>query len=138
MDGDERPVGTAALAAQPTPASATPSPEPQRISEPARSAEPLGAKAATYVTPLVRKLAGEHGVDLASVTGTGVGGRIRKQDVLEAAKAQQPAAPEPTPAPAAKAPSASVVLTTRNRMSWPYSGKSTRRQARKANTGRNQ
>ena len=39
-----------------------------------------------YVTPLVRKLAGEYGVSLASVTGTGVGGRIRKQDVLEAAK----------------------------------------------------
>ena len=40
-----------------------------------------------YVTPLVRKLAAEHGVDLATVTGTGVGGRIRKQDVLEAARA---------------------------------------------------
>jgi pyruvate dehydrogenase E2 component (dihydrolipoamide acetyltransferase) len=39
-----------------------------------------------YVTPLVRKLAAEHGIDLASVTGTGVGGRIRKQDVLEAAR----------------------------------------------------
>jgi pyruvate dehydrogenase E2 component (dihydrolipoamide acetyltransferase) len=39
-----------------------------------------------YVTPLVRKLAAEHGIDLASVTGTGVGGRIRKQDVLDAAQ----------------------------------------------------
>jgi pyruvate dehydrogenase E2 component (dihydrolipoamide acetyltransferase) len=38
------------------------------------------------VTPLVRKLAAEHGVDLASLTGTGVGGRVRKQDVLEAAE----------------------------------------------------
>jgi len=63
--------------------------------------------AAAYVTPLVRKLAAEHGVDLGEVKGTGVGGRIRKQDVLEAARSQQPAAPEPAvaaPAPAAAAP----------------------------------
>ena len=38
-----------------------------------------------YVTPLVRKLADKHGVDLNSIEGTGVGGRIRKQDVLSAA-----------------------------------------------------
>jgi pyruvate dehydrogenase E2 component (dihydrolipoamide acetyltransferase) len=68
-----------------------------------------------YVTPLVRKLAAEHGVDLASVTGTGVGGRIRKQDVLDAARVVrgpetqqlapevQPAAP-PVPAQAPAAP----------------------------------
>jgi 2-oxoglutarate dehydrogenase E2 component (dihydrolipoamide succinyltransferase) len=40
----------------------------------------------SYVTPLVRRLASEHGVDLADLHGTGVGGRIRKQDVLDAAK----------------------------------------------------
>jgi 2-oxoglutarate dehydrogenase E2 component (dihydrolipoamide succinyltransferase) len=45
--------------------------------------------ASAYVTPLVRKLASEHGVDLTSLTGTGVGGRIRKQDVLDAARARQ-------------------------------------------------
>jgi pyruvate dehydrogenase E2 component (dihydrolipoamide acetyltransferase) len=39
-----------------------------------------------YVTPLVRKLAAEHGIDLGTVPGTGVGGRIRKQDVLDAAR----------------------------------------------------
>ena len=39
-----------------------------------------------YVTPLVRKLADKHGVDLNTVEGTGVGGRIRKQDVLAAAE----------------------------------------------------
>ena len=53
-----------------------------------------------YVTPLVRKLATEHGVDLSTLSGSGVGGRIRKQDVLEAARArlQEPARdkePEP-------------------------------------------
>jgi 2-oxoglutarate dehydrogenase E2 component (dihydrolipoamide succinyltransferase) len=66
-----------------------------------------------YVTPLVRKLASEHGVDLAAVTGTGVGGRIRKQDVLEAARAAREAAPAaaaptPTAAPAAAAPAATA------------------------------
>ena len=64
--------------------------------------------AAAYVTPLVRKLAADHGIDLAAVPGTGIGGRIRKQDVLdaaEAAKAPEPAAPtSPSSAPAAQRP----------------------------------
>ncbi|MDH4160129.1 MAG: 2-oxoglutarate dehydrogenase, E2 component, dihydrolipoamide succinyltransferase, partial [Actinomycetota bacterium] len=59
-----------------------------------------------YVTPLVRKLAAEYRVDLSTIAGTGVGGRIRKDDVLEAAKrAAQQAAPAPTPASGARAPS---------------------------------
>jgi 2-oxoglutarate dehydrogenase E2 component (dihydrolipoamide succinyltransferase) len=45
------------------------------------------------VTPLVRKLATEHGVDLSSLQGTGVGGRIRKQDVLDAAGQSQQSEP---------------------------------------------
>ncbi len=61
---------------------------------------------APYVTPLVRKLAAEHDVDLAAVSGTGVGGRIRKQDVLAAAEAK--AAPEPEPAAPAAAPAAAA------------------------------
>jgi 2-oxoglutarate dehydrogenase E2 component (dihydrolipoamide succinyltransferase) len=60
------------------------------------------------VTPLVRKLASEHNVDLGGLTGSGVGGRIRKQDVLEAAessaKAAEAAAPSQAAAPAASAP----------------------------------
>jgi 2-oxoglutarate dehydrogenase E2 component (dihydrolipoamide succinyltransferase) len=56
------------------------------------------------VTPLVRKLAAEHNVDLGKVTGSGVGGRIRKQDVLEAAKSRE----EPAPAqPSQQQPAAS-------------------------------
>jgi pyruvate dehydrogenase E2 component (dihydrolipoamide acetyltransferase) len=58
--------------------------------------------AEAYVTPLVRKLAGEHGVDLTSVSGTGVGGRIRKSDVLAAAASA--AAPPVAPATTAPAP----------------------------------
>jgi pyruvate dehydrogenase E2 component (dihydrolipoamide acetyltransferase) len=53
-----------------------------------------------YVTPLVRKLAAEHGIDLASVPGTGVGGRIRKQDILDAvASLREPGGPSVPPAP---------------------------------------
>jgi pyruvate dehydrogenase E2 component (dihydrolipoamide acetyltransferase) len=56
-----------------------------------------------YVTPLVRKLAAEHSVPLDSVTGTGVGGRIRKQDILEAARAQRAAEAAAAEAAAAQA-----------------------------------
>ena len=48
---------------------------------------PGAADASAYVTPLVRKLASDSRVDLAALKGTGVGGRIRKQDVLDAASA---------------------------------------------------
>ncbi|MDN5918734.1 MAG: 2-oxoglutarate dehydrogenase, E2 component, dihydrolipoamide succinyltransferase [Pseudonocardia sp.] len=54
-----------------------------------------------YVTPLVRKLAQENGIDLATVTGSGVGGRIRKQDVLAAAESKKAPAASSAPAPAA-------------------------------------
>ena len=60
-----------------------------------------GSDAAAYVTPLVRKLASDNNVDLASLKGTGIGGRIRKQDVLDSAAAVKVAtAPAPTHAPA--------------------------------------
>ncbi|OBG58820.1 MULTISPECIES: 2-oxoglutarate dehydrogenase, E2 component, dihydrolipoamide succinyltransferase [unclassified Mycobacterium] len=95
---------------------AEPKPEPQPVSQPAPApkaqpaqaqpaAEPSGSgpDGAPYVTPLVRKLATENGVDLTEITGTGVGGRIRKQDVLAAAEKKQQAqkAPAPAQAPAA-------------------------------------
>ncbi|MFI6488236.1 2-oxoglutarate dehydrogenase, E2 component, dihydrolipoamide succinyltransferase [Streptomyces sp. NPDC050564] len=91
------PVAPAAPAPAPVaaPAPVTPAPAP------AAQATDEGA----YVTPLVRKLAAENGVDLAAVKGTGVGGRIRKQDVLAAAEAAKAAAAAPAPA-AAAAPAA--------------------------------
>jgi 2-oxoglutarate dehydrogenase E2 component (dihydrolipoamide succinyltransferase) len=64
------------------------------------------------VTPLVRKLASQHDVDLATVTGTGVGGRIRKQDVLAAAEAAKAAPPPAAAAPAAAAPAAARAPAT--------------------------
>ncbi|OFK30273.1 pyruvate dehydrogenase complex dihydrolipoyllysine-residue acetyltransferase [Corynebacterium sp. HMSC062E11] len=76
----------------------------------AASSEPKASETSTkvnngdnvpYVTPLVRKLAEKHGVDLSTVSGTGVGGRIRKQDVLAAAGEGE------APASSAKAASSS-------------------------------
>ncbi|WP_025617191.1 2-oxoglutarate dehydrogenase, E2 component, dihydrolipoamide succinyltransferase [Salinispora cortesiana] len=71
-----------------------------------RPATTGGTENAGYVTPLVRKLAGEHGVDLATVNGTGVGGRIRKQDVLDAAEQARAAKAAPAPAAQPAAPAA--------------------------------
>ncbi len=86
------PVAAPAAAAAPAAPVAAPAAAP---------AAPAGAES-NYVTPLVRKLANQHGVDISTVTGSGVGGRVRKQDVVAAAEAAKAAA-----APAAPAASAS-------------------------------
>ncbi len=94
-------------------APATPAPAPAAAPAPTAAPAPAPAPAETssdegsgYVTPLVRRLAAQQGVDLATVTGSGVGGRIRKEDVLKAAEAAAtPAAASAPAAPAAsKAP----------------------------------
>jgi len=102
---ESAPAPAAQVPAQGQPAAEEPAPAAPAAAE-ARAEEyppptPLpSAGDAPYVTPLVRKLAAEHAVDLESVTGTGVGGRIRKQDVIEAARAQRAAQPAQPPAPA--------------------------------------
>jgi 2-oxoglutarate dehydrogenase E2 component (dihydrolipoamide succinyltransferase) len=91
-----------APAAPAAPAPAAPAPAAPAAAAPAASAAPAPTDDdEAYVTPLVRKLAAEKGVDLATVSGTGVGGRIRKQDVLAAA--ERAAAPVPAPAASAAA-----------------------------------
>jgi 2-oxoglutarate dehydrogenase E2 component (dihydrolipoamide succinyltransferase) len=96
-------------AEQPAPA-AQPAAAPPQVAEPSASA--TSGDEITYVTPLVRRLAQQQGVDLATVTGSGVGGRIRKEDVLKAAEAAKsaPAAAAPA-APAAAAPAAPVEVS---------------------------
>ena len=94
-------------ASQP-PASA---PEPEStVADAYPEPTPLPSGDAPYVTPLVRKLAAEHSVSLESIVGTGVGGRIRKQDVIDAAARQRAeeaaAAAAAAPAPVATAPAA--------------------------------
>ncbi|MFJ9346301.1 2-oxoglutarate dehydrogenase, E2 component, dihydrolipoamide succinyltransferase [Streptomyces sp. NPDC101237] len=99
------PAAPAPAAAAPAPAA--PAPAPAAAAPVTPAAAPAAASPAdegAYVTPLVRKLAAENGVDLGAVKGTGVGGRIRKQDVLAAAEAAKAAAP----APAAAAPAAAA------------------------------
>jgi pyruvate dehydrogenase E2 component (dihydrolipoamide acetyltransferase) len=73
-------------------------------------AAPVAQPTDSYVTPIVRKLASELGVNLASVKGTGIGGRIRKEDV-EAAAPRSSAPTSSAPA-AVKAPAASSVVAT--------------------------
>jgi 2-oxoglutarate dehydrogenase E2 component (dihydrolipoamide succinyltransferase) len=94
-----------------------PAPTPAPSAPSAAETHPSGGQAegsngsAPYVTPLVRKLATENSVDLSVIKGTGVGGRIRKQDVQAAIDAAKRAAAAPTPAPAAASPSAAAPAT---------------------------
>ncbi|MER6573773.1 2-oxoglutarate dehydrogenase, E2 component, dihydrolipoamide succinyltransferase, partial [Streptomyces sp. NPDC001093] len=90
-------------------APAAPAPAPSPLTPATAPTSPTATQATdegAYVTPLVRKLAAENGVDLATVKGTGVGGRIRKQDVIAAAEAAKAAAAAPAPAAAAPAAAA--------------------------------
>ena len=74
-----KPVAAAPVAAAPTP------PAPPVVYAPVVSAPAATSRADdAYVTPIVRKLAAEAGVNLATIKGTGVGGRIRKEDILAA------------------------------------------------------
>jgi len=116
----------AAAAAQPAPTPAKPAEAPTNAPAPALPAAVLSAEEAERIrsSPLVRRLAQEHGVDLRQVSGTGGAGRITKEDILafvERAKTApaQPTAPEPAPpatayAAAQPAPSA-LPVTPANR-----------------------
>jgi len=122
----------------PAPATPTPPPAPVAVSEPVAQVQvaqvppqvstpvavpapqPVAAPVAqpqdAYVTPIVRKLANDLGVNLASVRGTGIGGRIRKEDVENAApKSAAPVASAPVAAsaPAATRPAAPVASPLR-------------------------
>lgn len=110
-----KPAAEPAAAPAPAPAAEPAKPAAAPAAAPAKPAaapaQPEAAPESNYVTPLVRKLANQHGVDIATVTGTGVGGRIRKQDVVAAAEAAKAAAaPAPAAAPAAAPKSAAAVV----------------------------
>ena len=103
------PVVAAPVAAPvvPTPAPvATPAPAPVAASA------PVSQPADAYVTPIVRKLANDLGVNLANVKGTGIGGRIRKEDVEAAAPKSAAPVSTPTAAPAQRSAAAPVVATS--------------------------
>ena len=110
------PVAPAAPAAPTTPVD--PFPNASTLAAAASSAPvvatPAAATGSAYVTPIVRKLARDLGVDLASVSGTGVGGRVRREDVEAAAAAARAAAATPAaPASAPDAPAAAKAAAVR-------------------------
>ena len=114
------PASPAPQAPAPAPAApVNPFPTPASLAQTAETGQLAQSSASTpaqvsqtgYVTPIVRKLAREAGIELAEVTGTGIGGRIRREDVEAAIKARQavqtPAAPAASAAPQTTAAAAS-------------------------------
>ncbi|MGA8045456.1 MAG: 2-oxoglutarate dehydrogenase, E2 component, dihydrolipoamide succinyltransferase [Dermatophilaceae bacterium] len=131
-------VATAPKDEEPPTEKPAPKDEAPRQDAPAQpessGAREQGGDAAGYVTPLVRKLAADHGIDLSSLSGTGIGGRIRKQDVLAAAeekkaeekKAEEARAQEAKPQESAKPaeqPAASTAPPAAERPAADASGK---------------
>src|SRR4051794_6919482 len=108
-------TGAAASSAAPTPTT-TPAPAAN------------GTGGGTPLSPLVRRLAAENGLDLSRVPGTGAGGRIRREDVEKAiagggAAAAAPAAAPAAPAPAVAAPAAAAPARTQPRPAAPAAAK---------------
>src|SRR5215470_1765467 len=123
VDGEAAATKPAATPAKSAPVPTTPpkeeakaAPAPPPMPVPASSAQDEDAEEARS-SPLVRKIAREHGISLSQVTGTGLGGRITKQDIMQFIESQgstqpasvpaspaQPAAAAPAPRPAVPAP----------------------------------
>jgi pyruvate dehydrogenase E2 component (dihydrolipoamide acetyltransferase) len=95
---------------EPAPAAdAAPQPvAPQPAPQPAPAAEQPSGNGKAFVSPVVARIASEHGVDPSTVAGTGKGGRVTKKDILafveSGGERQQQPEPEPTPAAAAPSP----------------------------------
>jgi pyruvate dehydrogenase E2 component (dihydrolipoyllysine-residue acetyltransferase) len=96
----------AAAEAQAPSSAETPAPAPPAAPEPAPAPEPAGAPtngeqdAKSFVSPVVARIAAEHGVDVSSIPGTGRGGRVTKKDILQFVESGATAAPAEAPAPA--------------------------------------
>jgi 2-oxoglutarate dehydrogenase E2 component (dihydrolipoamide succinyltransferase) len=109
-------VETPASEPEPAEATAATAEEPPPAPEPAPPAAPATSAKGVLLSPVVRRLVNEHGLDPAAINGTGPGGRITRDDVLDhidkvgatpgAAPQPQPSAAPAEPAPAAEAPAA--------------------------------
>jgi 2-oxoglutarate dehydrogenase E2 component (dihydrolipoamide succinyltransferase) len=109
-----------AAAASPPPPPPPPPPAPPAPAAPPPAAAPAGSANGSggglLLSPVVRKLINEHGLDPASITGTGAGGRITRSDVLAAAESRSGSATAPAPAapaPLAAAPAAAKAPAAR-------------------------
>jgi pyruvate dehydrogenase E2 component (dihydrolipoamide acetyltransferase) len=88
------------------PAAPQPPPAPPAPAAPPAAEPTDGAGEKTFVSPVVARIASEHGVDVDQVQGSGRGGRVTKKDILafvEAGPTEPPAAPAPPPKPPAEA-----------------------------------
>ena len=94
---------------------------PPPMPEPAASAQEEEVEEARS-SPLVRKIAREHGVSLSQITGTGLGGRITKQDIMQFIDNQGSAQPVSTPPSAPAQPAAAAPAPPRPAASAPYPG----------------
>jgi 2-oxoisovalerate dehydrogenase E2 component (dihydrolipoyl transacylase) len=122
------PAGTAPAPAAPEPAAPAPASEPEPapvaavppVSEPAPVASPVASAAPvvtptaagngkTFVSPVVARIAAEHGIDPSVVPGTGTGGRVTKKDILTFIESGVATAPPHVPAPVAEAAPAAEV-----------------------------
>jgi pyruvate dehydrogenase E2 component (dihydrolipoamide acetyltransferase) len=108
-DGAAAPQAEAAPAEEP----AAPEPAREQAAAPAAAAEPVELPGGIKASPIARRLAEEKGVDLRRIKGTGPGGRIVKNDVLEFTPEEAPAAPvapvtAPAPAPTPTIPAQAV------------------------------
>jgi 2-oxoglutarate dehydrogenase E2 component (dihydrolipoamide succinyltransferase) len=117
------PVAAPPVAAPPVaapPVAAPPVAAPVALTPPPAPAAPVAQPTDAYVTPIVRKLASELGVNLATIQGSGIGGRIRREDIEAAAKPVTSAPPttsSPAPARTAVAVSTSPLRGTTVTMS---------------------
>ena len=100
----EPPAPTAEEATEPATAQAAPTASEPSAAPPAADQPSGNGKA--FVSPVVARIAGEHGIDPSQVPGTGTGGRVTKKDILAFVESggakEQPQAPAPTPAPPAQ------------------------------------
>jgi pyruvate/2-oxoglutarate dehydrogenase complex dihydrolipoamide acyltransferase (E2) component len=90
--------GAPAMAEAPAPAEEAPVPDTEPTEPPPASEPPQATELRRY-SPVVQRIAAEHGIDLSQVTGTGRGGRVRKQDVLAFTESAPAAAAQATPEP---------------------------------------
>jgi pyruvate dehydrogenase E2 component (dihydrolipoamide acetyltransferase) len=128
VDGEAAASKPAAPPAKAAPAPPTPpkeetkaAPAPAPVPAPASSAQEEEAEE-TRSSPLVRKIAREHGVSLSQITGTGLGGRITKQDIMQFIENQGSTQPVSTPTPAPAQPAAAAPAPPRPAAPAPYPG----------------